>query len=214
MITILSLGVDIGQKQDPTAICVAELDHGSPPRATVRHLERLALGTPYPQVAQRVRELVRGLRQRAGQDPALYIDATGVGAPVVDLIHSPEEQILPIAVTFVRGHAHRKKTSHKLSLGKAAMVSQLQAMVGSGRLHLPSTEEARALARELRNYEIRVGSNANARYGAFRSGTHDDLVTALGLSIQPIATPLDADLRHGRRENPFKTLKTLETQGL
>lgn len=36
---------------------------------------------------------------------------------------------------------------------------------------------------ELLDYEIRVDENANDRYGAFRVGTHDDLVTALGLAV-------------------------------
>jgi hypothetical protein len=44
--------------------------------------------------------------------------------------------------------------------------------------------EAKILAEELLNYEIRVEENANDRYGAFRVGTHDDLVTALGLAVQ------------------------------
>ena len=34
------------------------------------------------------------------------------------------------------------------------------------------------------HYEIRVSEDANDRYGAFRTGTHDDLVTALGLAVQ------------------------------
>jgi hypothetical protein len=37
---------------------------------------------------------------------------------------------------------------------------------------------------ELLDYEIRVDENANDKYGAFRVGTHDDLVTALGLAVQ------------------------------
>jgi hypothetical protein len=47
-------------------------------------------------------------------------------------------------------------------------------------------EEQRAgsTAQELQDYEIRVDENANDRYGAFRVGTHDDLVTALGLAVQ------------------------------
>ena len=60
----------------------------------------------------------------------------------------------------------------------------MQALLQTGRLHLPRTSESAALSDELLNYEIRVDSNANDRYGAFRVGTHDDLVTALGLAVQ------------------------------
>ena len=66
-----------------------------------------------------------------------------------------------------------------MSLGKAYLVSRLQALLQSGRLHLPRTAEAEVLTDELLTYEIRVDKNANDRYGAFRVGTHDDLVTAL-----------------------------------
>ena len=40
------------------------------------------------------------------------------------------------------------------------------------------------LARELLDYEIRVSEDANDRYGAFKVGNDDDLVTALGLAAQ------------------------------
>ena len=45
------------------------------------------------------------------------------------------------------------------------------------------------MARELEDYEIRVSEDANDRYGAFRVGSHDDLVTALGLAVQGDVRP-------------------------
>jgi hypothetical protein len=38
-------------------------------------------------------------------------------------------------------------------------------------------------------HEIRVSENANDLYGAFKVGTHDDLVTALGLATQSDRAP-------------------------
>jgi hypothetical protein len=69
-------------------------------------------------------------------------------------------------------------------LGKAYLVSRLQALLQCGRLHLPRTREAEVLTEELLDYEIRVDENANDKYGAFKVGVHDDLVTALGLAVQ------------------------------
>jgi hypothetical protein len=69
-------------------------------------------------------------------------------------------------------------------LGKAFLVSRLQMLLQSGRVHLPRNPAAETLAAELLNYEIRVDEKANDRYGAFKVGTHDDLVTALGLTVQ------------------------------
>ena len=47
---------------------------------------------------------------------------------------------------------------------------------------VPRNNLGKVLKRELLDYEIRVSENANDSYGAFKVGTHDDLVTALGLS--------------------------------
>jgi hypothetical protein len=43
--------------------------------------------------------------------------------------------------------------------------------------------EARVLAEELLNFELKVDEKANETYGAFKVGTHDDLVSGLGLGI-------------------------------
>src|SRR4051794_14067655 len=94
-----AIGVDLGQKQDFTALCVVEraevMFNDRDPvtwqcrretRFAVRHLERVRLRTPYPEIVERIKELTR--------DPALtgrrslVVDATGVGAPIVDLLHA------------------------------------------------------------------------------------------------------------------------------
>lgn len=51
-----------------------------------------------------------------------------------------------------------------MTIGKAYLVSRLQALLQGGRVHLPQTTEARALAEELLDYEIRVSEDANDRY--------------------------------------------------
>ena len=58
------------------------------------------------------------------------------------------------------------------------------ALLQTGRIHLPRTREAEVLAQELLDYEIRVNESSNDTYGAFRVGSHDDLVTSLGLAVQ------------------------------
>ncbi len=187
------MGVDIGQKRDPTAICVVQPEDRRVALTTerhfvVRHLERLPLGTPYPEVARRVAAIVAGVKKRTGRSPLLYVDATGVGIPIVDLLREQAPSRQPIvAVYFTHGDRRiedRAGGYRQVKLGKAFLVSRLQALLQCQRVHLPRTSEASALARELLDYEIRVDEDANDRYGAFRVGTHDDLVTALGLAVQ------------------------------
>jgi hypothetical protein len=69
------------------------------------------------------------------------------------------------------------------------MASRLQVLLGSGRLHLPRTPEAGALTEELLSFELRVDQSGHERSGAFKVGTHDDLVTALGLAVQDDGRP-------------------------
>jgi len=188
----VSIGVDIGQKRDPTAVAVVEAEE----RAdgvyfVVRYLERLPLGTSYPKVAERLATLVRQVRRRAGADgdaPAVFADATGVGLPVVDLLKAAGVPVTPVLFT----HGDKRtvdKEQGRVTLGKAWLVSRLQALLQSGRLLLPDTAEARALAQELLDYEIRVEQDGDLKAGAFKVGAHDDLVTALGLAtqVEPVA---------------------------
>lgn len=209
---IVHIGVDVGQQRDPTAICVAELGQRPTGRVfhhsdrerhiifgcterciaemeatyTVRFLERLPLGTPYPAVAARLATLVVNVLARGPDIGAhLYLDATGVGRPVADLVTAQiRDRCRFTPVTFVHGHrCSRDADTNELRLGKAFLVSRLQVLLQSTRVVLPSTDEAQALARELQDYEIRVDDDANDKYGAFKVGTHDDLVTALGLAV-------------------------------
>ena len=183
------IGVDIGQKQDPTAIAVAEAERREISRERsdthylIRHLDRLPLGTAYPKVAQHVARVTDQARQRTGDTPTIYVDATGVGQPVLELIQAEGVRSLLYGVYFTHGD-RRTEEGKQVILGKAYLVSRLVTLLQSRRVHLPEGDEARTLAQELQDYEIRVDENANDRYGAFRVGTHDDLVTALGLAVQ------------------------------
>jgi len=208
----VSVGVDIGQKVDPSAIVVCEATERAsgrmvPPsfftnrtprlvphretRYEARHMERLPLGTPYPAVAVRVAEVIESLRTRqAGdrdaRDIALTVDATGVGQPVVDLLKSHVGRIRLRAATFT--HGDRMEGDDEMRVGKAFLVSRLQTLLQTDCLGLPPGHpEAEAMSRELLDFEIRVDDDANDRYGAFKVGTHDDLVTALGLAVIEVA---------------------------
>ena len=202
----VTIGADIGQRHDPTAVAVVELEWRGARRRDrddhyiVRHLERLPLGTPYPDVAERLRAIVAGVRARTTpiREPlgggqylyhgeraphvALFLDATGVGQPVADLL--ARAGVRPTACYFTHGD-RRTEERGRVTIGKAWLVSRLQALAQTHRLHLPTTAEAEATRRELLDYEIRVDANANDTYGAFRVGAHDDLVTAIGLAVQP-----------------------------
>ena len=50
-----TLGLDLGQVRDYTALSIGEWDRdASPRRVSIRHLHRFELGTPYPNVVDHV----------------------------------------------------------------------------------------------------------------------------------------------------------------
>jgi hypothetical protein len=204
------IGVDVGQRVDPTAIAVIEpQERDGRTHHVVRFLDPLPLGTPYPKVTARLAGVVASITARKERRPVqtrvdvgpgplyprtevrdvephltVYVDATGVGLPVVDQL--AEAGVRPIACFFTHGDRRiEERETGEVKIGKAWLVSRLQVLLQTGRLHLPATPEAKALAKELQDYEITVDEDANDKYGAFRVGTHDDLVTALGLAVQP-----------------------------
>ncbi len=208
----IQIGVDIGQRRDSTAIVVAERveigrtqdfawGRALPAKAgqvqfEVRYMERLPLGTPYPDVARRLAEIVGRLPRTVAYPPpdprlaALYqdlprrrsvtvcVDATGVGQPVVDVIVEAGIDVTPVYITAGR---QVTETHGELHLAKEQMVSYLQVLVQQRRILLPDTPEANAMVRELLDFEIRVTEHANAQFEA-RTGSHDDYVTALALA--------------------------------
>ena len=214
----LSIGVDIGQKIDSSAIVVAEHQAGDTGTTfTVRHLERRPLGEPYPTVAARVAAVVTGAVRHARRPryatPATHpdhpdgwllsdgfdfplsafvvIDSTGVGLPVAELVTAALAaaglDVFRVSLTVelaVFTFGERLSWSNgERRVGKGYLVSRLQSLLQTGRVRLPDTGEARALAAELLNYEIKVDPDGDAKFGAFKTGSHDDLVTALGLAV-------------------------------
>jgi hypothetical protein len=197
----VNIGVDIGQVSDPTAIAVVrqvrETDMPlSKAQFNCHFLERLPLGTGYADVANRVAEVVSGVCAREERRPSLYVDITGVGRPVAEMMiaalkerqkEEPKTRWEFIGCSFT--HGDRLKMGdwvgpwREASVGKAFLCSRLQALLQTGRIRWPRTAETEQLKKELLAYEIKVDADANDRYGAFKVGTHDDMVTALGLAV-------------------------------
>ena len=178
------IGLKIGQKHQPSGICVVQEEDRGHNHFLVRHLERLPIGTKYPDVAQRVGQIAYELGQKAEERYSLqiYVDVTGLGNTLIDLVQSYVRPDNIYAVHFNYGDLRTREDS-SINLGKCYLVSQLQILLQTRRLHLPDTEEAKNLAQELSDYEIHLDPKANERQGAFAVGTRDELVTALGIVV-------------------------------
>jgi hypothetical protein len=183
---MLLIGLDIGEGRNPSALGVAQSERRDVEgrqeiHFVVRHLERLPAGSTYPSIARRAAEIVEKLQPLSRSTPMLYVNATGLGRPIVDLLTN--EGLRPVPCYFNHGDRVSETDSHEFVVGKALLVARLKVMLQSGRLHLPETPDARLLSEELYEYKIHPVPNADEISGAFRVGPHDDLVTALGLAV-------------------------------
>lgn len=179
----------------------------------VRHIERMELRTPYPKVIERLQviyeateartikthyynELELRVLARAGKTPpkppnlhfACYVDATGVGRPIIDAC---EEKGMDVYGVTLTGGEKEIIDGRLIRLAKQELVSRMQVVLQNHYVHFPHepAEQARlsqAVADELLNYEIKVTENANLKMGVFKTGAHDDLATALGLACRPL----------------------------
>lgn len=78
------MGLDVGQRNDPAAIAVIEKIVAPSGSLRLRFIERALLGTPYPEIVRWVRTILRSDPLDSRCD--LGVDATGMGAPVVDML--------------------------------------------------------------------------------------------------------------------------------
>jgi len=185
---MITIGVRIGQRHESSALCVAETEERTSDgrrddHFLIRHLERIPSGASYVTVAQRVGTVTAEVSRRTKGPPDVFIDATGLGEPVFDLVEREATDGWLVAVYM--NHGDRRDADYReIKLGKAWLVARLQTLLQTGQLHLPRTPDAEQLAEDLLDFEIQVSDEASDRPGAFPVGRHDDLVTALGLAIQ------------------------------
>jgi len=188
------VGLDLGQSTDYTAITflersrqkTGELDRElrpkfAPPAYLVRYLERLKLGTPYPQQVARVKELVSHSTLQG--KVTLALDFTGVGRPVADMFR---EAKLPCSLYCVSIHGGNSITwdGSLVSVPKRDLVAAVQVLLQSGRLKiLESLPETKTLVRELLNFKVKIDPvTSHDSYAAWREGIHDDMVLATALA--------------------------------
>jgi hypothetical protein len=157
--------------------------HGHPPGGplALRHLHRWETGTPYPAIVRDVVQLVNTppLRHNLA---ALAVDATGVGAPVVDLFLSERVIIAPITITAgftVAWDPYRGS----YTVPKRDLVSVVSVLLEQRRLLIPEALPTRdLLTRELQAFRRRVTPVGTDTYASWREQDHDDLVLAVALA--------------------------------
>jgi hypothetical protein len=188
------IGLDLGQKRDYSAVAIVHrTDYGLAWMSAeffcmkVRHLERIPLGTPYTTVADRMRGILQ--HPELHGHSRLVVDATGLGAPVLDMLRKARLNCPVSGVTITSGdHAHAR--GEDWHVPKKDLLSNLQLLIEEQRLkvtrHLAA---AQTLVDELINMRLWERQSI----GAQGPDAHDDLAMALALACW----------RARRKENGF-----------
>jgi hypothetical protein len=209
-ISTFFVGVDLGQKVDPTALCVverAEVMYAERDPVTweckretlmeLRYLERVKLRTPYPQVVERIREVL--MDPALGERRSLVVDATGVGAPVVDLLRAANIDCEIVAVGITGGDSGTAPNRLDRRVPKRDLLVGLQLLFDTGQLRiargLPETE---ILVKELMGMRVKMSSTGHDSYGSGGEAAHDDLVLAVALACWRAKEPVNWNWFGGR----------------
>ncbi|MEO8662382.1 MAG: hypothetical protein ABI693_28225 [Bryobacteraceae bacterium] len=185
------LGLDLGQQQDYTALVVLareqaprvqspvtyQWEPARPARLAVVKVERVALGTPYTDVARWAAEVTRRCALKSART-LLCVDVTGVGACVVDLLREQDlcgGWLLPVLIT---GGYQRTYEGDRYHVPKADLVDGAVQAMQKGVLCAADGVRLDQLMEEMQEFGIKLGVRQD-RY----EGRKDDLVMALCLAI-------------------------------
>ncbi len=193
------VGLDLGQRQDHSAMVVVEdaaVDTGTKDRVTyapvverrrtVRYVERVALGTEYAKVVERVRWLV-GNGELRQAEVVVAADATGVGAAVVEALRKALYQgqtqrsgagfvdLVPVVFT---GGAKGKWSGRYYFAPKNELMDRLTLAFERGEVKMARGKRGmEELREELKGMKREPGMRWRT------VGKHDDLVMALALAV-------------------------------
>lgn len=210
-------GLDLGQKKSYTAIAIVERtvdreqyrdpvsyalewEELGPAQQAVRHLERFPLGTSYVDVVERVKQMLWQDVLRQG-NTKLVVDATGAGAPVVDLFRRDREitRVCDLTAMTITSGAQATKgrgpgdwmvPKQDLMSGLALMFEERRILIARG------MTESRQLVEEL------------VRYGR-GDGYRDDLALALAMACWKLRQDHESETK---KRGPMTARQRQETE--
>lgn len=170
-----TIGVDLGQVTDFTAVAV--LEEGPIRHYALRHIERFR-NRPYPEIVSGIHLLVR----RLPGTPSLAVDATGVGRPVIDMIREARVPADLYPVTITGGNAVTRE-GLEYRVPKRDLCSCVAVLLQTGRLKIArGIPHASTLQQELTRFRVKISPDGHDSYAAWREQDHDDLVLAVAVA--------------------------------
>lgn len=188
-----TIGLDLGQSQDPTALAILKRmpgAEGEQHHYLLGYLKRYPLGTGYPDIVTDVaaihgREEIQTVVNNKGyfqkSKPFLAVDATGVGRPVLDMLK--KAKLNPTGI-YIHGGDSVTMDKGMYRVPKRELCTLLQVFFQERRLQIAEgIPEADVLVKELLNFKVKISTSGHDSYEAWREGDHDDLVLATSMAL-------------------------------
>lgn len=212
-------GLDLGQRQDHSAIAAVELRwtyagrcpiqfaYRYTPWLSIHYLQRFAVGTPYRELYALVGDVVRAVYPRTTygrpHTKSLIIDAGGPGGPVVETLRNNLPNGIDIRPAIITGgNATNALKGGFTGVPRKTLISDLLLALGAESIKCePNVAGFQTLVEEL--LELQAGSTQPAGARA-----HDDLALATALAawgaVQDAPELLPQSEESARRRNLYR----------
>ena len=184
---------DLGQAQDRSAFSIVEFTMeptGTIDPATraplfrcglaLRYLESPPLGTPYPEVMERILALTS--HPRIQGRCTLVVDANGPGAPMVDFLKRTRKDCLLVPLKTTGGQEVRQDKGN-WHVPKSVLLDRLEFVLRLKKLRIAPGPLTEALIREMTLLEREVRDSGNVTFSTPSRNVHDDLVMATAMAV-------------------------------
>jgi len=201
------IGLDLGQRADPTALAILEeplwlpTDEDQPTAisgwvspAEVQYLDRQRARPAPTRPTLALKHLIRyplgtsypaivgSVAELLARPPlignaVLLVDATGCGRPVVDLFD--QAKLNPLAITITGGNVVTQDGS-EIHVPKRDLAMCLQVLMQNRRIAFAEALPLlEVLKKELQNFQVKISKLGHDTYENWRAGDHDDIVLAV-----------------------------------
>jgi hypothetical protein len=185
-------GLDLGQTVDYTAFIIAEVTSYPDPdpdrkeymlnKYVIRHIQRWELGTKYLKIIDDLKQMYSAIPNLPGSQ--LVVDASGVGRPVVEVLRAARVNASIRAYTITAGYKEGPYEKGYGTVPKLHLCGTSQAVVQQRRVtYAGKLELGPVLEKEMEKFEVKVTSDRNETFAAWRENEHDDLVLAMALLL-------------------------------
>lgn len=183
-----TIGIDIGKSLDNTVCVVLETWRPEPSKPkerpelqhAVHRVEKVSLGLDYREIVARIVQTVEWAAPLGRC--MLVVDASGVGAAVVDFLRSATTAQMR-TVVFTGGDAESKDGSQGFRVPKRDILAPLRMVIDDGRITVaPDCPFQEDLRDQLKNMEYKIAERSGHDTYAAAGGGHDDCVMALALA--------------------------------